>query len=374
VLDYTHDWRLVAASVALALMAGFTGLSTVRGASALASGPRKAMVSMAAVALGGGIWSMHFVAMLGVQLPVPYFYDALVTLISALVAILAAGAALLILHFRPRSPVNLTLAGAVIGGGIMLMHYIGMSAMELCLPVYSVPGVVAAVAVSVGLSVAAVRLAYRAREMRNIVLGTLGFAGAVVVAHYVAMAGTGFAAGPGAAGPAAASLGNPALALLVTLAAFAISAGFLLTGATLAPAAARPAEPPAPPEPPPPSSASPPMPRPEPVSVRIPHERDGATLFVEAAAIAAVRAEGHYTILHRGAERLFCPWSLTEAEARLVPAGFLRVHRSYLANPAHIARFERRKDTGACTLAGDPGHSIPVSRSHLASLREALGV
>lgn len=371
-LDYTHDWRLVAASVALALMAGFTGLSTTRGASVLATGPRKAVVSMAAVALGGGIWSMHFVAMLGVQLPVPYFYDALVTLISALVAILAAGAALLILHFRARSPASLTAAGVVIGLGIMLMHYIGMSAMELCLPVYSVPGVVAAVAVSVGLSVAAVRLAYRAREMRNIVLGTLGFAGAVVAAHYVAMAGTGFVGSPGAAAPAGATLGNPALALLVTLAAFAISAGFLLTGATLAPAIPR--ADPAPPAPPPPPETAPAPAAPAPTSVRIPHERDGATHFVDAAAIAAIRAEGHYTLLHRGAERLFCPWSLTEAEARLAPAGFLRVHRSYLVNPAHVARFERRKDTGLCTLAGDPGPGIPVSRSHLAALREALGL
>ncbi len=49
---------------------------------------RKLSVSLAAVALGGGIWSMHFVAMLGLQLPIPIYYDAMIMLGSALVAIL----------------------------------------------------------------------------------------------------------------------------------------------------------------------------------------------------------------------------------------------------------------------------------------------
>ena len=66
-LEYSHDWRLVLAAFAIALMAGFTGLSLTRGASRLETGRRKAVVSMASVALGGGIWSMHFVAMLGLH-------------------------------------------------------------------------------------------------------------------------------------------------------------------------------------------------------------------------------------------------------------------------------------------------------------------
>lgn len=105
-LEYTHDWCLVVASLAIALMAGFTDLSLTRGASRLDVPRRKAVVSMAAVALGSGIWSMHFVTMLGLQLPILYFYDALITLISALVAILLTGLALLILHFGPRSAIG----------------------------------------------------------------------------------------------------------------------------------------------------------------------------------------------------------------------------------------------------------------------------
>ena len=70
-IEAAHDLRLVIASLAVAMMAGFTGLSLTRGANALPPGRRKVVVSMAAVALGGGIWSMHFVAMLGLRTAVP---------------------------------------------------------------------------------------------------------------------------------------------------------------------------------------------------------------------------------------------------------------------------------------------------------------
>lgn len=372
-LEYTHDWRLVVASFAIALMAGFTGLSLTRGASRLDVPRRKAVVSMAAVALGGGIWSMHFVAMLGLQLPILYFYDALITLISALVAILLTGLALLILHFRPRSAGSMNLSGAIIGLGISMMHYIGMSGIELCRPVHTLPGVAGALIASVVLSVLAIRLAYSERGRRNILLGTLGFGLAVVMVHFLAMAGTGFVAdeGSGLAGPV---IGNEALALFVTLAAFLISAAFLLTGATFAPDGAtdqplpQPARPPSP-APEPPMATAPP-----PGAARIPHEREGRTFFLGPAEISAIRAEGHYTILHKGAESLFCPWSISEAEERLAAAGFLRVHRSYLLNPARVTRFERTKDTGICHVEGDQNLRVPVSRARLADLRLALGV
>lgn len=373
-LDYSHDPWLVLAAFAIALMAGFTGLSLTRGANALPVGQRKAVISMAAVALGGGIWSMHFVAMLGLQLPILYTYDALVTLFSALVAILLTGLALLILHFRPRTPRSLALAGAIVGGGIVLMHYIGMSGMELCRPVYTPAGVTGALAASVALSILAIRLAYSERGRRNILLGAAGFGSAVVMVHFLAMAGTGFLPDPqtGALGPA---LENGTLAILVTLAAFVISAAFLLSGITFFPA---PEETPATtqgttPAPPPPEAARPAPPRAD-GALRIPHEREGRTFFLDPATISAIRAEGHYTLLQRGPEALFCPWSISEAEERLAPAGFLRVHRSYLLNPARVTRFERLKDSGECSVEGADTLRIPVSRTRLPILREALGL
>lgn len=355
-------------------MAGFTGLSLTRGASKLPAGRRKAVVSMAAVALGGGIWSMHFVAMLGLQLPFLFYYDALITLISALVAILITGIALLVLHFLPRSNATITGAGVIIGIGIPIMHYIGMSGMELCRAVYTPLGLVLAFAASILLSTAAVWLAYSERGRRNILLGTVGFGLAVFSVHFLAMAGTSFQPlqGVTAAGPA---IGNESLALLVTLSAFLISAAFLLTGVTFAPEAV-----PAPaPAPAPPAQAVAETPAPAPVApaprdTRIPYERENRIFFLDAAQVAALRAEGHYTILYHRAEKLFCPWSISEAEKRLAPS-FLRVHRSYLINPRLVTGFEKLKDTGLCFFDSvEPQIKVPVSRSHLMAVREALGL
>ena len=409
-LSYTQDWRFVLASAVIALMAAFTGLSLTQGASSLTVPARKALVSLAAATLGGGIWSMHFVAMLGLNLPVVYSYDALTTLVSMLVAILVTGLAFLILHFRPRGDANLTAAGAAIGVGIALMHYIGMWGIENCRPVYRPGGILLAVVASVGLSVLAIRVAYGRRDRGNILRGTLGLGLAVVTAHYVAMAGTGFlyVGDADAGGPV---IDNQLLALLVTLSSFVISSSVLLTGITFFPlrpsdrtrpdgevpavpvaapgpvvlgtgrrpnAGADAADPSSAGERP---SAAPPggPPRTDPgqevpFAVRVPNEREGRTFFLDPRGISAVRAEGHYTILIRGDDELFCPWSISEAEARLRPAGFVRVHRSYLLNPARIAHFERKKDSGVCSVEGTPRLRVPVSRGRLQELRDMLGV
>lgn len=385
-LEFGHDWRLVLASFAIALMAGFTGLSLTRGVSRLSVTQRKVAVSMAAVALGGGIWSMHFVAMLGLQLPIFYFYDALTTLVSALAAILMTGLALLILHFRPRTSRSVTLAGVIMGLGIAVMHYIGMSGMELCRPVYTPLGVGGALLAAVVLPVLAVRVAYSERGRRNILLGTVGFGIAVVMVHFIAMAGTGFLpeAGVAVAGPV---LGNGTLGIVVTLAAFLISAAFLLTGITFGPSpeevlASLPSRgsmpSPAPVAAPVPAvKAAPPVEPPAAMrraeTLRVPHEKEGRTLFLDPMAISAVRAEGHYTLLLKGTERLFCPWSISEAEERLTPAGFIRVHRSFLVNPLRVVKFERMKDGGQCSVEGAEDR-IPVSRARLAELREVMGL
>ncbi|SMX45090.1 MHYT domain-containing protein [Maliponia aquimaris] len=374
-LDFTHQPALVAASLAVALMAGFSGLSLTRGANALSLSRRKVVVAIAAVALGGGIWSMHFVAMLGLQLPILFYYDGLVTLISALIAILMVGLALLILHFRPRTRVTLTVAGGIVGLGIAAMHYVGMSGMELCRPVYSLGGVAVALVAALALSVLAIWVAYGERTRGSLLLGTLIFGVSVFAVHFIAMAGTGFLAlDPlSGAGPA---LSNHSLAIGVTLSSFAICGAFLLSGATfLAPQAEPEAAPPvavagptAPEEP----ELPPPVPG---GRVPVPYEREGRTQFIDARDIAAVRAEGHYTVLYAGKDKLFCPWSISESARRLGAAGFLRTHRSYLINPAFVTEFRRTKDTGLCFFEGvDALPKVPVSRSRLAEVRQVLGV
>ena len=368
-LEFSHNPWLVIASLAVAMMAGFTGLSLTRGASALGVIQRKQFVVLAAIVLGGGIWSMHFVAMLGLQLPILFYYDTLITLISALVAILMVGLALLVLHFLPRSPMTIVSAGAIVGLGISTMHFIGMAGMQLCRPEFGVLNVVFSTLAALLLSILAIWVAYDARTHRNILLGTVCFGLAVFAVHFVAMAQTSFFAIEGASGPGP-LLSNQNLAVGVTLSAFLICGAFLLTGVSFI---GREAE------------AAPPVPdvaEIEPIPVQhsklpagIPYEKDGQVFFAQRGAVAAVRAEGHYTLLYVEDEKLFCPWSITDAEARLVPAGFIRSHRSYLINPTHVSRFERNKDTGTCYFeAIQPLAKVPVSRSRLADVRHALGV
>ncbi|WFE74820.1 MHYT domain-containing protein [Roseinatronobacter sp. S2] len=364
-LDYTHDTALVFASFAVALMAGFTGLSLTRGASELPVGQRKLAVAMAAVSLGGGIWSMHFVAMLGLQLPIPFYYDALTTLISALLAVLMTGVALLVVHFGTRTRGRIVLAGVIVGLGIPAMHYIGMSGMQLCRPVYSVAGVAGALLVSVALSVLAFLITYSRRERQNIVLGTAGFGLAVFTVHFIAMAGTGFVAQGGVSG-AGPVISNSALAFGVTMAVFLISGAFLLTGVTFLPAPVAAVQGPHKP------------PQPQPValnSLKVPYEKDGRTYFMDAFRIAAIQAEGHYTVLYVDDQKLFCPWAIAAAESRMPQGDFVRAHRSYLVNRRHVTGFERKKDTGICYFDTVPAlGKVPVSRARLGHVREALGL
>ncbi|MHA6324376.1 MHYT domain-containing protein [Roseivivax sp. CAU 1753] len=385
-LDYSYNPSLVIASIAISFMASFTGLALTRGVSQLPAPQRKQRIAMAAIALGGGIWAMHFVAMLGLQLPILYYYDALTTMISALLAILIVGIALLVMHFRIRTRASTVIAGTIAGLGISVMHYVGMSGMTLCAPVYTPVGVGLAVAASVALGIVSFSIAYGERTHRRIVLGTLTFGIAVCSVHFLSMAGTRFLPAENT-GALTTMIDNPTLAVIVTLIAFVICSAFLLSGVTFIPAQDTPPAPSGPaadaapgaPLPDPgqtgPDGAGPPDRPARPLTPSVPYQKDGQTHFIRPNAVFALRAEGHYSILYTGSEKLFSPWSISDAEARLTGEGFIRCHRSYLINPRHVARFERRKDNGICHFADSAGLGpVPVSRSRLAEVRAALGL
>lgn len=362
-LDVNHNGLLVMMSCLVALVAGFTGLSLTRDLGAKPDFEKKALIALGAIALGGGIWAMHFVAMLGLQMPILFYYDAAITLISALTAILIVGAALIILHFTARTRFTVSLAGGIVGVGVLAMHYIGMAGLELCRAVYTPFGVIVSSLVAILLCILAFGIAYGHRTNRNIFLGTLCFAVAVASVHFLAMAGTAFVAVSDGAefGPA---MSNETLALGVIFFSFVIFGACLWVGVTYLPR-------PTPDAPPPPQSdtitADPETPR-----LQVPCEREGGKVFVAARDIIFVRADAHYTQVYTEDERLFCVWSVTEATKRLVPLGFLQTHRSYLVNPAHVVRFERTKDRGKCVFEGAETPPAPVSRAKLKVIQDAL--
>ncbi|MEL6618052.1 MAG: MHYT domain-containing protein [Pseudomonadota bacterium] len=357
-LDVSNSGFLIAMSCVVALVAGFTGLSLTRDLSAKPVIQKKVSIALASVALGGGIWAMHFVAMLGVQLPILFYYDAAITLVSALCAILIVSAALILLHFAERTPVIISLAGAIVGVGVLVMHYIGMAGLELCRAIYSPAGVVFSSVAAIGLCILAFWIAYGQRTNRNIVLGTICFAVAVCSVHFLAMAGTRFVAVPGLTefGP---SMSNETLALGVIFFSFVIFGACLWVGVTYLVA-----QPPAVV----PDSATPPPA----AELQIPCERDGVKVFIRPGDVMFVRADGHYTQIYTEDERLFCVWPITEATKRLVPHGLLQTHRSYLVNPGHVARFERTKDKGRCVFDNPDLPPAPVSRSKLKPVQDAL--
>ena len=362
-LTYSHNQNLVILSLILAVVSGFTGFTLTQNLSAKTLLQRKISVSMAAVALGGGIWSMHFVAMLGLNLPVMVFYDAAITLASALIAILIVAVALMILHFFVRTSSTIVLAGCIVGAGILLMHYIGMAGLQLCKPIYTAQGLVMSSGVAFFSCIVAFWVAYKERNNRNIFFATLCFGIAVVSVHFLAILNTSFVEVSASSefGPL---ISNETLAVIVVLSSFIILCLFLWVSATF---------------------LSPHVLKPKQIDdekvlgegtkvvpQHIPCERDGLKVFITLRDVLAIRADGHYSQVYTEKEKYFCVWPITEVNRRLESFGFIKVHRSYIVNTARVDRFERLKDKGYCVFGTPLAPRVPVSRSKLKAAQAAI--
>jgi NO-binding membrane sensor protein with MHYT domain len=165
-----YDSSLVALSVAVAIIASYTALDLAGCVSASTSSPRKSWTWLiaGAVSMGIGIWSMHFIGMLAFHLPIPVAYDLPISLLSMVIAIIVSAIALLILR-RPELKVYNLIVGAILMGiGISAMHYTGMFAMQMSPPIrYDPPLFVASVLIAVGASLAALWIAFQLRRKRS---------------------------------------------------------------------------------------------------------------------------------------------------------------------------------------------------------------
>ena len=124
-----YDLALVLISLFVAVLASYTALD-LAGRIARARGAGAWLwIGGGAVAMGIGVWSMHFIGMLAFSLPIPLGYDLSLTLLSLALAVLSSGFALALVGQR-QLPTWQLLAGAlVMGCGIAGMHYLGMYAM-----------------------------------------------------------------------------------------------------------------------------------------------------------------------------------------------------------------------------------------------------
>jgi NO-binding membrane sensor protein with MHYT domain len=127
----SYDYGLVALSVLIAIFASYAALDLAGRVTAARGWTRAVWVLGGAGAMGTGIWSMHYIGMLAFILPIPVAYHWPTVLLSLFAAILASVIALYV-GSRQKMGAFRALAGSVLmGGGIASMHYIGMAAMRL---------------------------------------------------------------------------------------------------------------------------------------------------------------------------------------------------------------------------------------------------
>ncbi len=195
----TYDIRLVALSVGIAICASYVALDLAGRVNAARNNARIAWLIGGAVAMGTGIWSMHFIGMLAYRLPVQVYYHV-PTVILSLVAAIAASLVALFMVSRPSVSVLHVIVGSLlIASGISGMHYTGMAAMRLpAMHQWDTTLVATSVVVALIVALAALGLTFMFREeghdqvLKGICAIIMGFA--VPAMHYTGMAAVSFKA------------------------------------------------------------------------------------------------------------------------------------------------------------------------------------
>jgi len=191
-LQGSFDYRLVAVSIALAMVASYAALDLAGRLTAAQSGHRALWLVGGATAMGLGIWAMHYVGMLAYTLPVPILYH-LPTVVLSLLAAIAASAVALFTVSRKRMGVLSVITGSLImGSGIAAMHYIGMAAMRVpAMMEYHWGLVTLSVGLAIGTSLVALLLVFRVRQekktSRRKVISALVMGSAIPLMHYTGM-------------------------------------------------------------------------------------------------------------------------------------------------------------------------------------------
>ncbi len=197
-----YDYRLVALSVLIAVFAAYAALDLAGRVTAARGMARFAWLSGGALAMGMGIWSMHYMGMEAFRLPVPVEYDWPTVLLSMVAAVSASAVALFVVSRKTMGMTAAIIGSVPMGGGIAAMHYIGMEAMRLPGMCHYSPGLVAlSVVLAVLISFVAMWLSFGLRGQTVMwswrKSGTALLMGlAIPVMHYVGMAAVSFMPAP----------------------------------------------------------------------------------------------------------------------------------------------------------------------------------
>src|SRR5713101_1176604 len=177
----SHDYSIVALSVLIAMFASYAALDLAGRVTAASGWTRAVWLLGGAGAMGIGIWSMHYIGMLAFILPIPVAYHWPTVLLSLFAAILASVIALYAVS-RQKMGGSEAVAGSVLmGAGIASMHYIGMAAMRLpAICRFNSFLVVLSVVFAILISLAALWITFHFRDEKT-GIGWEKLAGAVVM-------------------------------------------------------------------------------------------------------------------------------------------------------------------------------------------------
>jgi signal transduction histidine kinase len=218
---------LVAVSILVGILASYTALSLAMRVRQAQRRARYVWVAGGAMAMGSGIWAMHFVGMQAFRLPLPIGYDTTTTFVSWLLPVVASGLALWQLRYRTVRPRHLVASALLMGLAINAMHYTGMASMQMHPAITYSPWLFAlSVAIAIGASALALQIGMRMQEggrsRRTLQLAaSVVMGGAIAGMHYTGMAAAHFAPGS-VCGAALVGVDQDYLAALVTITTVAL--------------------------------------------------------------------------------------------------------------------------------------------------------
>ncbi|MFH9734125.1 MHYT domain-containing protein [Streptomyces sp. NPDC017260] len=191
VTDFHFGAVTPVAAYLMACLGSALGLRcTVRSMRRGPRGRKAGWLSLGAVCIGCGIWTMHFIAMIGFSVDgAAVEYDARLTLLSLAVAVVVTAAGVFLVGYRGARPRILATAGVLMGLGVAAMHYLGMAAMRVHgTTQYDTTAVVLSVLIAVVASTAALWAAMTVRGLRSSLGASLVMGIAVTGMHYTGMA------------------------------------------------------------------------------------------------------------------------------------------------------------------------------------------
>lgn len=391
-----HDPYLVALSVVIAILGGYTGFGLAARIRGTPEASRRLLLASAAGFLAVGIWTMHFIGMLAAPIPADTVYLVLPTIISFLICALVVGMSLFFVSIGDATLPRVASAAVLLGAGIVSMHYVGIHGLAGNFSIRHDAGMVAlSILIAVVTAYGGLRVFLARQDGVRLLISAVAFGVAVSGMHYTAMDGMHFVVGSeGHAHAGGLAASQQMLSLVVALLCFVIAAGFLLSlvpdprrqtavvpiapvveiGVAPVQALAEPG----------PVAAMSPRLRSAPLgglgqpprarAPRLPVEGADGTHFIDTADVRSVRADAHYTRVHDGTRERMCPWSISEAEAQLDPGLFVRVHRSHIVAIPHVTFVRKEGDGAVIELDGPSPHRVPVSRAKIAEVKARLGL